>query len=183
MANTICFALFGFCAHIGVGIAGVEGTAATNSADYAIGTFRMLHSLLFVHGFYSYQRMAKLTNFIFYKVNFNFQSRPRFSRDHNARLPLLRSAHIDLTDWCCFIFVARLVSLFVQASLVAVMMFLFGFFSAMSGQQFFADAPYQLYNVMYTALRQFTHRRTRVAARVRPLALAAAGTRGRAVGP
>jgi len=32
------------------------------------------------------------------------------------------------------------------------MMFLFGFFSAMSGQQFFADAPYQLYNVMYTAL-------------------------------
>ena len=31
-------------------------------------------------------------------------------------------------------------------------MFLFGFFSAMSGQQFFADAPYQLYNVVYTAL-------------------------------
>jgi hypothetical protein len=47
-------------AHIGVGIAGVEGTAATNSADYAIGSFRMLHSLLFVHGFYSYQRTAKL---------------------------------------------------------------------------------------------------------------------------
>lgn len=54
-------------AHIGVGIAGVEGTAATNSADYAIGTFRMLHSLIFVHGFYSYQRTAKLVNFIFYK--------------------------------------------------------------------------------------------------------------------
>ena len=86
-------------AHIGVGIAGVEGTAATNSADYAIGTFRMLHRLLFVHGFYSYQRTSKLVVFIFYK-----------------------------------------------ASLVAVMMFLFGFFSAMSGQQFFADAPYQLYN-------------------------------------
>lgn len=77
----------------------------TNSADYAIGTFRMLHSLLFVHGFYSYQRTSKLVNFIFYK-----------------------------------------------ASLVAVMMFLFGFFSAMSGQQFFPDEPYQLYNVMYTAL-------------------------------
>ena len=65
----------------------------------------MLHRLLFVHGFYSYQRTAKLVNFIFYK-----------------------------------------------ASLVAVMMFLFGFFSAMSGQQFFSDPPYQLYNVMYTAL-------------------------------
>jgi len=92
-------------AHIGVGIAGVEGTAATNASDYAIGTFRMLHRLLFVHGFYSYQRTSKLVNFIFYK-----------------------------------------------ASLVAVMMFLFGFFSAMSGQQFLPDAPYQLYNVMYTAL-------------------------------
>jgi hypothetical protein len=34
-------------AHIGVGIAGVEGTAAVNSADYAVGTFRMLHTLLF----------------------------------------------------------------------------------------------------------------------------------------
>ena len=63
------------------------------------------------------------------------------------------------------------------------MMFLFGFFSAMSGQQFFADAPYQLYNVMYTALRQLAHRRTRVAARARPLAVAAAGARGRPVGP
>ena len=66
-------------AHSGVGIAGVEGTAATNSADYAIGTFRMLHSLLFVHGFYSYQRMAKLTNFIFYKVKIHFQTRSRSS--------------------------------------------------------------------------------------------------------
>ncbi len=30
-------------------VAGVEGTAATNSSDYAVGTFRMLHTLLFVH--------------------------------------------------------------------------------------------------------------------------------------
>jgi magnesium-transporting ATPase (P-type) len=92
-------------AHVGVGIAGVEGTAATNSADYAIGTFRYLHTLLFVHGFYSYQRVSKLVNFIFYK-----------------------------------------------AALCSFSMFLFGFFSAFSGQQFFDDPPYQLYNVMYTAL-------------------------------
>lgn len=92
-------------AHIGVGIAGVEGTAATNASDYAIGTFRMLHRLLFVHGFYSYQRTSKMVCFIFYK-----------------------------------------------ASLVAVMMYLFGIFSAFSGQQFFNDPIYQLYNVMYTAL-------------------------------
>ena len=47
-------------AHIGIGIAGVEGTAATNSADYAIGSFSLLHTLLFVHGFWSYQRIAQL---------------------------------------------------------------------------------------------------------------------------
>ena len=92
-------------AHIGVGIAGVEGTAATNSADYAIGSFRMLHTLLFVHGYWSYQRQTKLVNFIFYK-----------------------------------------------ASLVALAMYIFGFFSAFSGQQFIDDPIYELYNVIYTAL-------------------------------
>lgn len=55
-------------AHIGVGIAGIEGTAAANASDYAIGTFRFLHPLLFVHGFWSYHRVSKLVNFIFYKA-------------------------------------------------------------------------------------------------------------------
>src|SRR5262245_61566818 len=92
-------------AHVDVGIAGIEGTAATNSSDYAIGTFRMLHTLLFVHGFWSYARMATLVNFIFYK-----------------------------------------------ASMVAMTMYFFGFWSGFSGTQFFDDPPYQLYNVVYTAL-------------------------------
>jgi len=55
-------------AHVGVGIAGVEGTAATNSADYAIGTFNMLHTLLLVHGYWSYHRITNLVYFIFYKA-------------------------------------------------------------------------------------------------------------------
>eukprot|EP00462_Mataza_sp_D1_P024450 CAMPEP_0175135858 /NCGR_PEP_ID=MMETSP0087-20121206/8961_1 /TAXON_ID=136419 /ORGANISM="Unknown Unknown, Strain D1" /LENGTH=1356 /DNA_ID=CAMNT_0016418565 /DNA_START=258 /DNA_END=4328 /DNA_ORIENTATION=+ len=54
-------------AHVGVGIAGVEGTAATNASDYAIGTFRMLHTLLFVHGFWNYHRIADMVLFLFYK--------------------------------------------------------------------------------------------------------------------
>mmetsp|Transcript_11120 Transcript_11120/g.21123 ORF Transcript_11120/g.21123 Transcript_11120/m.21123 type:complete len:1543 (+) Transcript_11120:74-4702(+) len=56
-------------AHVGVGIRGVEGTAATNSADYAIGNFRMLHTLLFVHGFWSYHRVCTLILIIFYKAS------------------------------------------------------------------------------------------------------------------
>lgn len=55
-------------AHVGVGIAGVEGTAATNSADYAIGTFRMLHTLIFVHGTWNYERNSVMVNFIFFKA-------------------------------------------------------------------------------------------------------------------
>lgn len=92
-------------AHVGVGIAGVEGTAATNSADYAIGTFRMLHTLLFVHGFWSYHRVSELVSFMFYKA--------------------------------CFL---------------SIIGYIFGFVSGMSGQAFFVDSIYQIYNVVYTAL-------------------------------
>jgi magnesium-transporting ATPase (P-type) len=92
-------------AHVGVGIAGVEGTAATNSADYAIGTFRMLHTLLFVHGFWSYNRMTALVVIIFFK-----------------------------------------------AILMAFSGYYFGFLSAFSGQQFFNDPPFIVYNVVFTAL-------------------------------
>jgi len=72
-------------ANIGIGISGVEGTAATNAADYALGSFRMLHTLLFVHGFWCYKRVALLVNFMFYKAallsfsNFFFGILSRFS--------------------------------------------------------------------------------------------------------
>ncbi|MBE7181474.1 MAG: phospholipid-translocating P-type ATPase, partial [Terriglobus roseus] len=46
-------------AHIGVGIAGVEGRAAVMSSDYAIGQFRFLTRLLLVHGRWSYRRLAE----------------------------------------------------------------------------------------------------------------------------
>jgi magnesium-transporting ATPase (P-type) len=92
-------------AHVGVGIAGVEGTAASNSADYAIGTFRLLHKLVFVHGYLSYQRVSILVLFIMYKC-----------------------------------------------SLVSLTAYYFGFFSGFSGQQFFNDPSYQLYNILFTAL-------------------------------
>ncbi|KAA0151127.1 hypothetical protein FNF29_04818 [Cafeteria roenbergensis] len=54
-------------ANIGVGIKGVEGNSAANSADYAIGQFRFLQRLLLVHGRWNYRRMALLVLFLFYK--------------------------------------------------------------------------------------------------------------------
>ncbi|KXJ22396.1 phospholipid-transporting ATPase IA [Exaiptasia diaphana] len=54
-------------AHVGVGISGAEGLQAASASDYAIAQFRYLNKLLFVHGAWSYQRLAKLILYSFYK--------------------------------------------------------------------------------------------------------------------
>eukprot|EP00794_Sanderia_malayensis_P006961 gene6961-7746_t len=54
-------------AHVGVGISGQEGLQAASASDYAIAQFRFLNKLLLVHGALSYQRLAKLILYSFYK--------------------------------------------------------------------------------------------------------------------
>jgi phospholipid-transporting ATPase len=54
-------------AHVGVGIAGLEGQQAARSADYIIGQFRFLKPLLFRHGREAYRRNAFLVCYNFYK--------------------------------------------------------------------------------------------------------------------
>ena len=54
-------------AHVGVGIAGVEGLQAARSADVAIGQFRYLRKLLLVHGSWSYYRVSRVILYSFYK--------------------------------------------------------------------------------------------------------------------
>jgi len=54
-------------AHVGVGISGQEGMQAVNASDYAIGQFRFLTRLLFVHGRWNYRRMSTLVLYMFYK--------------------------------------------------------------------------------------------------------------------
>ncbi len=54
-------------AHVGVGIAGLEGLQAVMASDYAIAQFRFLERLLLVHGAWSYRRTALLINYSFYK--------------------------------------------------------------------------------------------------------------------
>jgi len=56
-------------AHVGVGIAGVEGRAAVMSSDYAIGQFRFLTRLILVHGRWSYRRLAETIANFFYKAS------------------------------------------------------------------------------------------------------------------
>lgn len=54
-------------AHVGVGLAGLEGGQAVRAADYAIGQFRFLRRLLFVHGRESYRKNCTVICYNFYK--------------------------------------------------------------------------------------------------------------------
>ncbi|CAG9319750.1 unnamed protein product [Blepharisma stoltei] len=54
-------------AHIGVGIAGKEGTQAVQASDYAICRFKMLKKLVLVHGRWGYRRISFFICYYFYK--------------------------------------------------------------------------------------------------------------------
>jgi phospholipid-transporting ATPase len=54
-------------AHVGVGIAGVEGNQAVRASDYSIAQFSYLKRLLFTHGRECYRRNANLICYNFYK--------------------------------------------------------------------------------------------------------------------
>jgi len=54
-------------AHVGIGISGLEGQQAAATSDYAIGQFKFLKPLLFVHGREAYRRNSFLISFQFFK--------------------------------------------------------------------------------------------------------------------
>lgn len=54
-------------AHVGVGVAGLEGQQAVNSSDFAIAQFRFLQELLLIHGRWNFMRLSKTVLFSFYK--------------------------------------------------------------------------------------------------------------------
>jgi len=54
-------------AHVGIGIRGVEGQQAARASDYAIGEFKLLKRLLFVHGRECCRRNANLILYNFFK--------------------------------------------------------------------------------------------------------------------
>ncbi|KAI9104583.1 hypothetical protein DFS34DRAFT_603703 [Phlyctochytrium arcticum] len=54
-------------AHVGFGIAGLEGPQAAMAADYVIGQFHFLSKVLLVHGRWSYYRISATVMHFFYK--------------------------------------------------------------------------------------------------------------------
>ncbi|KAI3640282.1 hypothetical protein MIR68_001160 [Amoeboaphelidium protococcarum] len=57
-------------AHVGVGIMGKEGLQASRAADYSFTSFQFLVRLIIIHGRYSYNRIAYLALYCFYKSIF-----------------------------------------------------------------------------------------------------------------
>ena len=58
-------------ANIGIGIYGEEGLSAAQASDFAIGEFKLLKNLLFIHGRINLYRISKMILYFFYK-NFVF---------------------------------------------------------------------------------------------------------------
>ena len=54
-------------AHVGLGVFGLEGTAASKAADFSFTKFMFLQRILFVHGHWYYRRLAFLVQYSFYK--------------------------------------------------------------------------------------------------------------------
>ncbi|GLD72278.1 phospholipid-transporting ATPase IC-like protein [Lates japonicus] len=55
-------------AHVGVGLAGVEGGQAVQNADFALSQFRFLQRLLLVHGRWSYRRISLFLRYFLFKT-------------------------------------------------------------------------------------------------------------------
>ncbi|KAM9797556.1 phospholipid-transporting ATPase IC [Syngnathus typhle] len=55
-------------AHVGVGLAGVEGGQAVQNADFSLSRFRYLQRLLLVHGRWSYRRISLFLRYFLFKT-------------------------------------------------------------------------------------------------------------------
>lgn len=54
-------------ADVGVGISGQEGMQAVMASDFTLARFKYLENLLIIHGFWSYDRLARMILYFFYK--------------------------------------------------------------------------------------------------------------------
>lgn len=54
-------------ADVGVGISGQEGMQAVMASDFTLSRFKYLEKLLLTHGFWSYDRLARMILYFFYK--------------------------------------------------------------------------------------------------------------------
>ena len=97
-------------ANVGVGILGKEGQQAARSADFAIGQFKFLKPLLFVHGREAYRKNSVVILYTYYKnlililtsVSFSFTS--AFTGQIMIEVFFYELFNLTMTSWPIIIF-------------------------------------------------------------------------------
>ena len=99
-------------ANIGIGIYGEEGLSAAQSSDFAIGEFKLLQRLLFIHGRINLYRTSNMILYFFYK-NFVFTLLQFFFSFFS-----LASGQTLIDDWyiTCYNLIFTAFPLFVSAT-------------------------------------------------------------------
>lgn len=87
-------------ANVGVGITGLEGRQASMAADFSVARFRHLVRLLFVHGHWTYDRLAVMTLYNFFKNSVSIITNRNHSIQEQTTLP---STHFLLISVSLFV--------------------------------------------------------------------------------
>lgn len=115
-------------ADVGIGISGQEGMQAVMASDFAMSRFKFLERFLLVHGHWSYDRLANMVLYFFYKN--------AVSRD--GRKTIGRSAFFNLVLDVPQIFV--------------FLIFWYQLFCGFSGTVMIDQMYLMLYNLFFTSL-------------------------------
>lgn len=76
-------------ADVGIGISGQEGLQAVMASDFTLSRFKFLEKLLIIHGFWSYDRLARMILYFFYKNAVSFQIMIQHHDDQSHLLTLI----------------------------------------------------------------------------------------------
>ena len=83
-------------AHIGIGIIGHEGNAASAAADFAFTKFKYLQRAFLVHGHWYYNRLAFMAQYSFYKQLACFLAHDFYAFYSNYSATTMYSSHFLL---------------------------------------------------------------------------------------
>lgn len=80
-------------ADVGVGISGQEGMQAVMASDFTLSRFKFIEKLLIVHGFWSYDRLARMILYFFYKNAVSTLSNDKKYRSFHFQFSFLTQNH------------------------------------------------------------------------------------------
>lgn len=122
-------------ADVGVGISGHEGMQAVMASDFTMSRFKFLEKLLIIHGFWSYDRLARMILYFFYKNAVN----------------LLLSFSISFSQYKRFTNIILFYTLFALQAF-CFLAFWYQFYCGFSAQVMIDQMYLMLFNLVFTAL-------------------------------